>query len=217
MIDKKHQKKLQALFPYDFKYKYEKLDRLNQLVSEMTHFEIIIGNTYRIINNPNDKKDKKSRWNTWKCFIRMSNDSMNKYLPFLIEKIHFKPYFREDINQKTINMNIHDKDVPALELPYTGKWQRRSYDIPIDIYFRKCTGLETPYPVIHQLVFTGNGKWHGHLFELNRKRWESIRNNYDRLHGDPKRFKDYSVNKVDNSFSYDIDVFEDKSYLSTKW
>jgi hypothetical protein len=98
IIDKKHQKKLQEMFPHDFKYHYEKYDRLNQLVSEMTHFEIMIGNTYRIINNPHDKRDKKSKWNTWKCFVRMSDPSMNKYLPFLIEKVHFKPYFREDIN-----------------------------------------------------------------------------------------------------------------------
>lgn len=65
------------------------------------------------------------------------------------------------------------------------------------------------------MVFSGQGKWHGTLFEINRKLWDDIRFKYDRLHNNSKTYKDYVVGACK---PYGLDENWDKDdFLTIKW
>ena len=51
----------------------------------------------------------------------MGNNNIQKFLPFLVEKVVFKPDYHKDILQKTITLNMYDKDAQTVELTQTEK------------------------------------------------------------------------------------------------
>ena len=79
-------------------YQYEKLDRLGLLISDMSHFELQIGNTFKHVAQPNmNRRDNHYQFYKWKVFVRLNSINMKKYLPFMIEKVLFKPPKIENI------------------------------------------------------------------------------------------------------------------------
>ena len=43
-----------------------------------------------------------------------------------------------------------------------------TFDLPIEIHFKKETGIQEPLTIIHSLSFEGNGKRIGHTQKFNR-------------------------------------------------
>lgn len=72
--------------------------------------------------------------------------------------------------------------------------------MPIDIYFRKSTGIEGPITIVHKMVLEGQGKWKSHVFDMHAHHWKNIKNKYD-IKFSTKTYDDYKIAKVASVFS----------------
>lgn len=112
IIDTDLQEKIKKEFTLEYEIQYEVLAKKDLLSdAEKVAIQIEIGNTYKNIDPKSANKGNsggglynKSFEHDWMCYIKMADSKLDKYMPFLIQKVAFRLHQSRRI-QGTDNMS----------------------------------------------------------------------------------------------------------------